>query len=43
MAFLCSDIYEDGLEARVRASDEAARAYYEAQDAEKLNEKIGAE
>jgi len=37
--FLYSDIYEDGMVERVKASDEAARAYYDEQDAEKMKEK----
>jgi hypothetical protein len=36
--FLYADIYEDGMVERVKASDEAARAYYAEQDAEKLKE-----
>ena len=36
--FLYSDIYEDGMVERVKASDEAARAYYDEQDAEKFKE-----
>lgn len=39
MDFLYTDIYEDGITERVKASDEAARAYYSAQDAEKFIEK----
>lgn len=39
MNFLYTDIYEDGMVERVKASDEAARAYYDEQDAEKLKEK----
>ena len=37
--FLYADIYEDGMVERVKASDEAANAYYDEQDAEKLKEK----
>ena len=37
--FLYADIYEDGMVERVMASDEAANAYYDEQDAEKLKEK----
>ena len=40
MDFLYSDIYEDGMSARVSASNDAANAYYAEQDAEKLNEKL---
>ena len=36
--FLYSDIYEEGMAERVKAADEAARAYYDEQDAEKLDE-----
>lgn len=36
--FLYADIYEEGMVERVKASDEAARAYYAEQDAEKLKE-----
>ena len=36
--FLYADIYEDGVVERVKASDEAAKAYYAEQDAEKLKE-----
>lgn len=36
--FLYADIYEDGMVERVKASDEAANAYYNEQDAEKLKE-----
>lgn len=36
--FLYADIYEDGMVERVKASDEAARAYYDEQDAEKFKE-----
>ena len=36
--FLYADIYEDGMVERVKASDEAANAYYAEQDAEKLKE-----
>jgi len=39
MNFLYDDIYEDGMIERVKASDEAARAYYNEQDAEKFKEK----
>lgn len=39
MDFLYGDIYEDGMVGRVKASDEAAKAYYDEQDAEKLKEK----
>ena len=39
MNFLYSDIYEDGMVERVRAADEAAKAYYDDQDAEKLKDK----
>ena len=36
--FLYADIYEGGMVERVKASDEAAKAYYAEQDAEKLKE-----
>ena len=36
--FLYADIYEEGMVERVKASDEAAKAYYAEQDAEKLKE-----
>ena len=36
--FLYADIYEEGMVERVKASDEAAKAYYTEQDAEKLKE-----
>ena len=36
--FLYFDIYEDGMVERVKASDEAARAYYDEQDAEKFKD-----
>ncbi|MBQ9751094.1 MAG: hypothetical protein IJV87_11025, partial [Clostridia bacterium] len=36
--FLYSDIYEEGLTERVKASDNAANDYYAEQDAEKLKE-----
>ena len=36
--FLYADIYDDGMVERVKASDEAAKAYYAEQDAEKLKE-----
>ena len=36
--FLYADIYEDGMVERVKASDEAANAYYAEQDAEKVKE-----
>ena len=36
MNFLYTDIYEEDMVERVKASDEAARAYYAEQDAEKL-------
>ena len=36
--FLYADIYEDGMVERVKTSDEAANAYYNEQDAEKLKE-----
>ena len=36
--FLYADIYEEGMVERVKASDEAANAYYAEQDAEKLKE-----
>jgi len=36
--FLYADIYEDSMTERVKASDEAARAYYAEQDAENLKE-----
>lgn len=36
--FFYADIYEDGMVERVKASDEAANAYYNEQDAEKLKE-----
>ena len=39
MNFRYSDIYADGLVERVTASNEAALAYYSAQDEEKLVEK----
>ncbi len=39
MNFLYADIYEDGMVERVKASDEAAREYYDEQDAEKFKEK----
>ena len=39
MNFLYSDIYEEGMVERVKASDEAANAYYDEQDAEKFKEK----
>lgn len=35
--FLYADIYEEALTERVRASDEAANAYYDGQDFEKAN------
>ena len=35
MNFLYSDIYEDGMVERVKASDEAAKAYYAEQDAKR--------
>ena len=38
MDFLYSDIYEEGLLERVKASDEAANTYYYAQDSEKYVE-----
>lgn len=38
MEFLYSDIYEEGLVDRVKASDEAAKEYYAAQDDEKLSQ-----
>ena len=38
MNFLYSDIYEEGMVERVRAADEAAKAYYNDQDAEKFKE-----
>ena len=37
--FLYADIYEEGMVERVKASDEAANAYYDEQDAEKFKEK----
>ena len=37
--FLYADIYEDGMVERVKASDEAANAYYDEQDSEKFKEK----
>ena len=37
--FLYADIYEEGMVERVKASDEAANAYYDEQDSEKLKEK----
>ena len=40
MDFLYADIYEAGMSERVKASDEAAKAYYAEQDAEKLKEMI---
>ena len=36
--FMYADIYEEGMVERVKASDEAAKAYYAEQDAEKLKE-----
>jgi hypothetical protein len=36
--FLYADIYEDGMVERVKASDEAAKAYYAEQNEEKLKE-----
>lgn len=36
--FLYDDIHEEGMVERVKASDEAARAYYDEQDAEKRTE-----
>ena len=36
--FLYADIYEEGMVERVKASDEAANAYYDEQDGEKLKE-----
>ena len=39
MGFLYEDINEDGITARVKSSDEKAKAYYEAQNAEKLQQK----
>ena len=38
MDFLYADIHEEGLVERVRASDEAAKEYYAAQDDEKLTQ-----
>ena len=38
MNFLYTDIYEEGMVERVKASDEAARAYHDEQDAEKSKE-----
>ena len=38
--FLYADIYGDGMVERVKASDEAANAYYDEQDAEKFKEKV---
>ena len=38
MDFLYTDIYEEDLIERVRASDKAAKEYYEIQNLEKLNE-----
>ena len=38
MTFTYDDIYEEGLAERVRESDERAKAYYAALDAEKLSE-----
>lgn len=40
MDFLYSDIHEDGMTDRVKASDEAAKAYYAEQDTEKFKEKV---
>ena len=40
MGFLYTDIYEEGMVERVKASDEAAKTYYDEQDAEKFKEKI---
>ena len=37
--FLYADIYEEGMVERVKASDEAANAYYDEQDSEKFKEK----
>ena len=38
--FMYADIYEEGMVERVKASDEAANAYYDEQDAEKFKEKV---
>jgi len=38
--FLYTDIYEEGMLERVKASNDAANAYYNEQDAEKFKEKI---
>ena len=38
MELLYADIYEEGMVERVKASNDAANAYYAAQDAEKLGE-----
>ena len=35
-----ADIYEEGMVERVNASDEAANAYYDEQDAEKFKERV---
>ena len=40
MGFLYTDIYEEGMVERVKASDEAAKTYYDEQDAEKFKDKI---
>ena len=40
MEFLYTDIYEEGMVERVKASNDAANAYYNEQDAEKFKEKI---
>ena len=41
MDFLCSDIYEDGLVERVKASNDAADEYYDEMDAIKKEEELG--
>ena len=41
MDFLCSDIYEDGLVERVKASNDAAEDYYDEMDAIKKEEELG--
>lgn len=38
MEFLCSDIYEEGMADRVRASNDAANDYYDRMDAVKTEE-----
>ena len=41
MDFLCSDIYEDSLVERVKASNDAAEDYYDEMDAIKKEEELG--